>query len=78
MNRIDTKKNKLLAIGFYDPNSPIRIKILQANKAGNINKDWFIGKIKEAYSKRAELLKTETNSYRLIYGENDSLTFYIA
>ncbi|MGY6649291.1 class I SAM-dependent rRNA methyltransferase [Wenyingzhuangia sp. IMCC45574] len=74
----DTKKNKLLAIGFYDPNSPIRIKILQANKAGNINKDWFIGKIKEAYSKRAELLKTETNSYRLIYGENDGLPSLVA
>lgn len=28
----DQKDNKLLAIGLYDPDSPIRIKILQFNK----------------------------------------------
>ncbi|TCI85090.1 class I SAM-dependent rRNA methyltransferase [Tenacibaculum sp. M341] len=74
----DTKNNKFLACGFYDPHSPIRIKILQANKPATINADWFDKKIENAYQKRIPLLKTDTNSYRLIYGENDGLPSLVA
>jgi 23S rRNA (cytosine1962-C5)-methyltransferase len=74
----DNRKNQFLAIGLFDPHSPICIKVLQANKSANINKSWFTQKIKEAYSKRIPLLKTKTNSYRLIYGENDNLPALIA
>jgi 23S rRNA (cytosine1962-C5)-methyltransferase len=74
----DNRKNKFLACGFYDPNSPIRIKILQANKPATINAAWFTSKVQEAYNKRIPLLQTDTNSYRLIYGENDNLPAFIA
>ena len=74
----DGRKNKFLAVGFYDPHSPIRIKILQANQSANINAEWFKSKIQQAYNKRLPLLKTATNSYRLIYGENDNLPSFIA
>jgi len=74
----DNKKNKFLAVGLYDPYSPIRIKILQANKPANINTDWFKSTIKIAYEKRLPLLETETNSYRLVYGENDNLPSFVA
>jgi 23S rRNA (cytosine1962-C5)-methyltransferase len=74
----DNRKNKFLAVGFYDPFSPIRIKILQANKPANINAEWFKNKIQEAYNKRLPLLENDTNSYRLIYGENDNLPSFIA
>ncbi|MEM6722322.1 MAG: class I SAM-dependent rRNA methyltransferase [Bacteroidota bacterium] len=74
----DNRKNKFLACGFYDPNSPIRIKILQANKPATINSAWFAEKVQEAHNKRIPLLKTETNSYRLVYGENDYLPGLVA
>ncbi|WP_298511326.1 class I SAM-dependent rRNA methyltransferase [uncultured Kordia sp.] len=74
----DNRRNKFLACGFYDPNSPIRIKILQANKPANINAAWFADKVQEAYNKRIPLLQTDTNSYRLIYGENDNLPSLVA
>ena len=74
----DSKKNKFLACGFYDPTSPIRIKVLQANKSVTINAEWFAGKVDEAYQKRIPLLKTDTNSYRLLFGENDSLPSIVA
>jgi 23S rRNA (cytosine1962-C5)-methyltransferase len=74
----DNKKNKFLACGLYDPYSPIRIKVLQYHKSATIDSDWFENKIKEAYVKRAPLLATDTNSYRLIYGENDGLPSLIA
>ncbi len=74
----DSKTNKFLACGFYDPYSPIRIKILQANRSVTINSEWFAKKINEAFKKRQSLLETNTNSYRLIYGENDSLPSLVA
>ncbi len=74
----DQKKNKFLAIGLFDPDSPIRIKILAANKPATINSDWFEEKISTAFQKRKLLLETDTNSYRLIYGENDGLPGLIA
>ena len=74
----DRKKNKFLACGFYDPHSPIRIKILQTNNPVTINSEWFAKKINEAYQKRVPLLQTNTNSYRLIFGENDHLPSMVA
>ena len=68
----DEKKNKFLAVGLYDPYSPIRIKLLQFHTKAEIGEDWFKQKIKEAFDKRTSLLSTDTNSYRLIFGENDS------
>lgn len=70
-------KNKLIGLGFYDANSPIRIKIL-TNKSASIDASYFNLKIKEAYSKRNDLLKTNTNSYRLLFGENDGFPGLIA
>ncbi|MGB0861707.1 MAG: class I SAM-dependent rRNA methyltransferase [Saprospiraceae bacterium] len=74
----DNKKNKLLAIGLYDPFSPIRLKVIQFNKGAKIDENWFAEKIKTAFDKRESLLKTDTNSYRLINGENDGLPSFIA
>ena len=74
----DQKKNKFLALGLYDPHSPIRIKLLQFNQGANIDTDWFEQKIRQAYDKRLPLLATATNSYRLLYGENDGLPGFIA
>ncbi len=74
----DNKKNKMLAIGLFDPFSPIRIKLIQHIKPAKINEDWFRAKIEAAFEKRAPLLATDTNSYRLINGENDGLPSFIA
>ena len=74
----DQRRNKFLAIGLFDPHSPICIKILQTETSANIDTAWFQEKVKTAYAKRRTLLKTDTNSYRLIYGENDGLPGFIA
>jgi len=70
-------KNKLIGLGLYDSNSPIRIKIL-TNQADTIDTVFFRKKIEEAYNKRNSLLQTQTNSYRLIFGENDGFPSLIA
>ncbi|WP_422104837.1 class I SAM-dependent rRNA methyltransferase [Winogradskyella sp.] len=72
-------KNKVIGIGLYDADSPIRIKVIhQAQTRAEINADFFRHKIDLAYQKRLELLKTNTNSYRLLFGENDGFPGLIA
>jgi 23S rRNA (cytosine1962-C5)-methyltransferase len=66
-------KNRFLAVGLYDPQSPIRVKILQANQPVNIDQAWFEQKLSEAIAKRALLHHSNTNGYRLVHGENDGL-----
>lgn len=73
----DNRKDKVFGIGLYDPDSPIRIKVL-STQAAQINKEFFEHKIAHAFSLRQELLQTATNSYRLIYGESDGFPGLIA
>ena len=74
----DNRKNEFLALGLFDPDSPIRIKIIQFDTPSTLNADWFQNKIQQAYNKRKPLLETDTNSYRLLFGENDNFPGFIA
>ncbi|WP_318036600.1 class I SAM-dependent rRNA methyltransferase [Winogradskyella bathintestinalis] len=72
-------KNKVIGLGLYDANSPIRIKIVHnAENKAKIDANFFHYKIKIAFEKRSELLRTNTNSYRLLFGENDGFPGLIA
>ena len=72
-------KNKVIGIGLYDAHSPIRIKMIhQAETKVEINAAFFHQKIQIAFYKRSELFQTNTNSYRLLFGENDGFPGLIA
>lgn len=73
----DNRKDKVFAVGLYDPESPIRIKVLSPEPA-QINQAFFASRIDKAFALRTKLLKTVTNSYRLIYGESDGFPGLIA
>lgn len=72
------KTNKPIGVGLYDANSPIAIKMLHFGGGIKIDKEFFRQKIETAYSLRLPLLKTQTNAYRLIFGENDGFPGFIA
>lgn len=72
-------KNKVIGLGLYDADSPIRIKIIHnAETKVEVNSIFFRHKIETAFQKRSELLRTNTNSYRLLFGENDGFPGLIA
>ena len=71
-------KNKIIGFGLFDLSSPIRIKMLHHGDAISIDDTFFAEKITIAFNKRKPLLLTETNSYRLIFGENDGFPGLIA
>jgi 23S rRNA (cytosine1962-C5)-methyltransferase len=65
------RDDKFLAVGLYDPLSPIRLRVLHAGKPVKIDKEWFSQILKEAFAKREGLFDSETNGYRCINGESD-------
>ena len=67
----DREKNNFLAVGLYDPLSPIRIKVLQALEPLRIDRAFFAEKLKAAQAKREALISEGTTGYRLVYGESD-------
>lgn len=72
-------KNRVIGLGLYDANSPIRIKMLHnSHEKVEINSAFFKNKIEEAYHIRQALFRTNTNSYRLLFGENDGFPGLIA
>ena len=73
----DQRKDKVFGVGLYDPDSPIRIKVL-STQAAQINEAFFANNIARAFGLRKKLLETDTNSYRLIYGESDGFPGLIA
>lgn len=73
----DNRLDKVYGIGLYDPQSPIRIKVLSSEPA-TINAFFFKNRIHQAYTKRKPLFKTDTDSYRLLFGENDGFPGLIA
>ena len=66
-------KRRFLAIGLYDPTSPIRVRILQSREPATIHADWFRAKLVNATRLRAPLEETNTTGYRIVHGENDGL-----
>ncbi len=67
----DALTNKVMGVGLYDADSPIRIKVLYNMGPVKLDTTFFEQKIKVAYQLRQPLLKKQTNGYRLLFGEND-------
>src|SRR4051812_20831803 len=65
------RNDKFLAVGFYDPDSPIRVRILHVGKPVNIDQKFWKSRLDAALAKRAALFDQQTTGYRCIHGEND-------
>jgi 23S rRNA (cytosine1962-C5)-methyltransferase len=64
-------KNSMIGIGLYDPSSPIRIKILDLGKNIRLDAEYWLQKVQVAFDLRAPLFASDTNAFRMIFGEND-------
>ena len=66
-------ENRFLALGLYDPDSPISLRILQTRKPIAINSEFFRNRLEKAWKARKILEKQSTNGFRIVNGENDRL-----
>jgi 23S rRNA (cytosine1962-C5)-methyltransferase len=65
------RKDKFLAVGLFDPDSPIRVRILHAGKPQTIDHAWWQIRLKKSLAIRRDLFDAQTTGYRLIHGESD-------
>lgn len=65
------RKDRFLAIGFYDPDSPLRVRIVHAGKPVTIDTAWWEQRFDECLACREGILDDKTNGCRLINGESD-------
>lgn len=67
-------KRRFVAIGLWDPASPVRLKLLHAGSPATIDGAWWRQTLRAALERRASLTADDaTNAYRLVHGENDGL-----
>ena len=64
-------QNKFLAVGLFDPFSPLRVRILHRGKPRPINRQWWEEQLAGARQRRAALFDAATTGYRCLHGEND-------
>ncbi|MEX2205681.1 MAG: class I SAM-dependent rRNA methyltransferase [Myxococcota bacterium] len=66
-------KQKLLALGLWDPDSAIRIRVLHRGKPRPIDRTFFAERLRDALAQRATLEAQGTTGYRVVNGESDGL-----
>jgi len=63
---------RFVAIGLYDPTSPIRVRVLYHGAPATIDDGWWRDRLRIAFAHRRALGDDgRTNAYRLVHGEND-------
>jgi 23S rRNA (cytosine1962-C5)-methyltransferase len=65
------RKDCFLAVGLFDPDSPIRVRILHSGKSQTIDRAWWQARLEQAIARRHDLFDAQTTGYRLIHGESD-------
>ncbi len=68
----DSAKNQFLAMGLFDEDSPIKIKLFQFHKQVKFDDNFILNNLNKAYYKREKYFDDSFNAYRLIYGESDN------
>jgi len=65
------RQDRFLAIGLFDPQAPLRVRVLHAGKPQTIDSAWWRRRLLAAVERRAGLFDARTTGYRLVNGESD-------
>jgi 23S rRNA (cytosine1962-C5)-methyltransferase len=65
------RKDTFLAVGLFDSDSPIRVRILHAGKPQTIDAAWWEMRLARTLALREKLFDAQTTGFRLIHGESD-------
>lgn len=67
-------RRKFMAIGLYDPASPIRIKVLHHGRPTPVDDGFWLERLRAALERRRVLVDDPaTTAWRWVHGENDAL-----
>lgn len=67
-------RKKFLAYGYYNRTSQIAVRILEWEETNRIDDNWWASKMADSIGRRRIFTdNTDTDSYRLVFGESDLL-----
>jgi 23S rRNA (cytosine1962-C5)-methyltransferase len=72
------RRDRFLAVGLYDPASPIRIRIVHSGKPAVIDRGWWLEKLRACLSRRERVLNAGTNAARIVNGESEGFPGMVA
>jgi 23S rRNA (cytosine1962-C5)-methyltransferase len=62
------KWDNFLAIGLFDPYSPLRVRVLHAGKPQTVDEAWWRERFRSALNLRHGMFDAATTGYRCIHG----------
>lgn len=65
------RNDRFLALGLFDGDSPIRLRVLHTGKPVMVDDAWWKDRLAAAVARREGLFDSSTNGYRLVNGESD-------
>lgn len=65
------QRDRLLALGLFDAESPIAVRMLHVGERLAMTPDWWRERLRVTVARRAGIAGPETNGFRLINGESD-------
>ncbi|MBN1794030.1 MAG: class I SAM-dependent rRNA methyltransferase [Candidatus Omnitrophica bacterium] len=71
--RVTSHKNEFLGIGTWNGLTSIRVRILARDEDAEINEEFFAGQFQRLEKRKHPFLPHETNGYRLVNADADSL-----
>lgn len=73
------KRDRFFAVGMYEAESPIRVRILHCGKPADIGREWWQQKARECLEKRqGDVVKEGTDGARMINGESEGFPGLVA
>ncbi len=69
---LDNRKGQPVAVGMYDPNSPLAFRVCDTDGETNLDDRWAEHRLRKAYELRRTLFDGQTTGYRFVNGEGDS------
>src|SRR5579859_292292 len=66
------RKDQFLAVGLFDPESAIRVRVLHTGKPQAVNRAFCAQKLERALQLRRGLFDDRTTGFRWIHGESDA------
>lgn len=65
------RKDRFLGMGLFDPDGPIRVRMLHTGKPQKVDRTWWQQHLTTTLDRRRHLFDAQTNGYRLCNGESD-------
>jgi 23S rRNA (cytosine1962-C5)-methyltransferase len=65
------RRDRFLALGLFDPDSPLRLRVLHRGTPTTLDAAWWRDRFQQALDRRQGYFDDQTTGYRWIHGEND-------